>query len=376
MNTSAAISLTPMDVERLLNDDSPESRTSVLEKISQGYNGEQFHGRERDIAEQIFRFLMKDVALRVRVTLAERLQHNTQVPRDIVLHMANDVESVAVPVLSNSGVLSDADLVNIVEQSQDMGKLVAIAKRPTVSLRVSDALVETRYAQVMTSLISNEGATISARSLEKIVEDFSNNGDIIEALSRKPKLPITVVDRIIVRASAQVAQELREKYKITEMEATKDTSAAREDFMLRLLDGELSHEEIVALVKQMAVDDRLTPSIVMTALCRGQLYFFTVALAQFSSIPISNAQVLLDDKGGHGFNGLYAKSGLPESMMDAIRMLVRAVQDLEELDDIKPGTMHYADRLTERVISLAGNQQIEYLPYFIALIRQNVRRPQ
>ena len=98
--------LTPMDVERLLNDDSPDSRTDILEKISTNYNNEQFRGRERDIAEQIFRLLMKDVALRVRETLADRIKDNVAIPRDIVLHLAHDVESVASPVLVNSKVLS------------------------------------------------------------------------------------------------------------------------------------------------------------------------------------------------------------------------------------------------------------------------------
>jgi uncharacterized protein (DUF2336 family) len=143
--------LTPMDVQRLLNDDSSDSRASVLEKIALNYNGDQFKGRERDIAEQVFRLLMKDVALRVRETLAERIKDNINVPRDIMLHLANDVESVANPVLIHSKVLSDADLVSIVEKSHDMGKLLAITKRDAVSPRVSEALVETRYAQVMAS---------------------------------------------------------------------------------------------------------------------------------------------------------------------------------------------------------------------------------
>jgi hypothetical protein len=59
-------------------------------------------------------------------------------------------------------------------------------------------------------------------------------------------------------------------------------------------------------------------------------------------------------------------------MFDAIRLLLRAVQDLEG-DKAIPGSMHYANRLVERVLASAGDQKIEYLPYFIALIRQNLR---
>ena len=365
--------LTPMDVQRLLNDDSSDSRASVLEKIALNYNGEQFKGREREIAEQVFRLLMKDVALRVRETLAERIKDNINVPRDIVLHMANDVESVANPVLIHSKVLSDADLVSIVEKSHDMGKLLAITQRDTVSPRVSEALVETRYAQVMSSLLSNDGAEISDRSFEKIAEDFRNDAAVMAALSGKPKLPITVVERIITQVSAAVANELKDKYNLSDKELAKDASHAREDFMVRLLDHDLSQEEVEALVAQMAAEERLTPSIVMTALCRGQLLFFTVAMAQFAGISVLNAARLITDRGAHGFNGLYEKSGLPDSMMDAVRLLLRAVQDMVG-DNSVAGSMLYANRLAERVIASAGSQQIEYLPYFIALIRQNQHR--
>lgn len=365
--------LTPMDVQRLLHDDSPDSRASVLEKIALNYNDENFQGRERDIAEQVFRLLMKDVALRVRETLADRIKDNVNVPRDIVLHLANDVESVANPVLIHSKVLSDADLVSIVEKSHDMGKLVAISKREVVSLRVSDALVETRYAQVMSSLLSNDGASLTDRAFEKIAEDFRNDATVMQALSQKPKLPITVVERIITQVSAAVAQELRGQYKLSDSELAKDTNHAREDFMVRLLENSLHDDEIEALVAQMAAEDRLTPSIAMTALCRGQLAFFTMALASFAGIPVVNAKKLVADRGAHGFNGLYQKSGLPDTMMDAMRLLLRAVQDMVG-DSAIPGSMLYANRLAERVIVSAGSQQIEYLPYFIALVRQNQHR--
>ncbi len=368
-----SIVLTQMDVDRLLTDASPDSRTSVLEKISQGYNGDFLQGREREIAEQIFRLLMKDVALRVRETLALRLKDNEVAPRDIMLHLANDVETVASPVLTSSKVLSDSDLVSIIEKSYDIGKLLAITQRDAVSPRVSEALVETRYEQVMTSLLTNEGAMVSDRSLEKIADDFRGNEEVLKALAAQPKLPITLVERIVTQVSTEVANELKGKYKLSDQDIARDATQSREDFMVRLLEHPLSSDEVVALVQQMALEDRLTPSIVMTALCRGQLAFFTAAIAQFASIPIENAKRLIADRGEHGFNGIYEKSGLPDSMMNAVRLLLRAVQDMAT-DSAAPGSVLYANRLAERVIRIAGSEPIEYLPYFIALIRQNQHR--
>jgi uncharacterized protein (DUF2336 family) len=364
--------LTSADVERLLSDGSHDSRLGVLEKVAVHYNAESFRGREAEIAEQIFRLLMRDVTLRVRETLADRLKDNPNAPRDVVVHLAHDVETVALPILQASLVLSDADLISIIEASHDVGKLMAISQRPKVSSRVSEALVETNYPQVVSSLLGNGGAEISERSYEKIADDYRSQPEVTKALVNRYPLPRGLVEKLVGQVSEAVASELRQKYHLSEEDIKKSASDSRDDIMQQLMEGALTHEEIVALATRLSIEDKLTPSLVMTALCRGQLDFFAVALARFAGIPVSNAVKLVSDRGEHGFKGIYEKSGLPESMFDAVRLLLNAVLELQGGDAV-PGSMHYANRLVTRVVTLAGDRQIEYLPYFVALIRQNIR---
>jgi len=368
-----ALYLTATDVDRLLKDDSADSRITVLEKVAAQYNTEIFEGREREIAEQIFRLLMKDAVLQVRETLAERIRENPEIPRDIVLHMANDVDSVALPVLQSTTVLSDNDLVNIIDASRDVGKLMVISQRPQVSERVSEALVETSYPQVVTSLLSNDGAAISERALTKIVDEFRGSPAVIEAMVERKSLPITLVERLVQEAGEAVAAELKSRYDLSDAQLKKEAAGTHEDVMLRMLQHDIGDEEAIALARQMAAQDRLSASLVMTALCRGQLKFFTAALAQYANIPFANARKLVSDKGEYGFRGLYAKSGLPDTMFEAIRLILQVVRELED-DDAIPGSLLYANRLVERTLAAAGNREIEYLPYFIALIRQNIAR--
>ncbi len=373
MNPKAAVILTPSDVERLLSDHSEASRIGVLEKVSQHYNSEAFAPREREIAEQIFRLLMKDAALLVRETLAERIKENADIPRDIVLQLANDVDSVSLPVLEHSTVLSDADLVTIVEASRDISKLMTISKRDGVSSRVSTALVESQYPQVVSSLLANETAKIDERALDKIVDGFRGESAVMEAMVSRHQLPMSVVERLVSEASQAVAQQLKEKYNVTDEQLRKETGGAGEDVLFRLLTRDVPEEEVVAMVAQMAQEDRLNASIVMTALCRGQSLFFATAMAQFSGVTLTATKKLLGDKGELGFKGIYDKSGLPSSMFEAVRLLWRAVQSLEGGDAV-PGSLLYANRLVERVLALAGHESVEYLPYFIALIRQHIAR--
>lgn len=365
--------LTPLDVERLLTDPSEDSRVGVLQKVADHYNHHRFGTREHEIAEQIFRLLMKDVALHVRETLAQRIKDNDNIPRDIALHMAADVDSVALPMLAESKVFSDADLVSIIEASRDISKLLTISQRDGVSHRVSDALVETRYPQVVSTLLSNETAAIGERTLERIVTDFRSEAGVMTAMVERNQLPLSIVERLVTEASTSIADQLKAKYSLSEDQLKKEAGNAREDVLLKLLSREVSDAEVNALVTQMAEDGRLTPSLAMTALSRGLYSFFASALAKFANVPFANAQRLLADKGELGFRGIYNRAGLPEGMYEAIRLIVRAVQELEGGEAL-PGSMLYANRLAERVLYMAGTQNIEYLPYFIALIRQNIPR--
>jgi uncharacterized protein (DUF2336 family) len=276
-------------------------------------------------------------------------------------------------MLRDSKALSDADLVSIVEASKDMGKLMAISEREQVSERVSGALVNTNYTPVLTSLLTNEGAKISPQDFTKIATDFANDSVVIEALTQHPALPPAVVGQLITTASAAVAEQLKAKYNISDEDLKEDAGKVRDELMLRLLEGDLDDSEMETLVRQMAQRGTLTPSIMMTALCRGQILFFTMAMATMANVPLSNAVRLVGDRGTHGFSGIYKKSGLPDTMMDAMRIIVRAVQELEG-DTSVPGSMLYANRLVERVVHSVGDKEVEYIPYFIALIRNNAHR--
>ena len=367
--TADAIILTQNDVDELMRSDSADARITVLEKVSDGYNAAVFAAREKEIAEHIFRLLMKDATQKVREILSNRVHSNDVVPHDIVRHLAEDTPSVSLPILQNSKVLSDADLVSIVQNSRELSKLNAIAEREDVSGRVSDALVETNYPQVVSTLLSNDTATISERTLDRIVHDFNREEAVMDAMVSRSELPVAVVERIISKASEEVAAQLKEKYDISEEEAAQDAAGGREQATLQLLATQPTDEEVEELVAQMVAESRLSPSLVMTALCRGYMQFFRAAMAQLSNVKTDNVAKLLADKGGLGFEALYTRSGLPESMAGAVRALVQVAQLLEE-EGIPAGSTAYANNAVERLMAIAQEQEVENLPYLMALIRQ------
>ena len=359
--------LSKNDVALLLQDGSANSRVTVLDKIAKQYSTGSFKEKELIYAEQIFRLMMKDAEVKVRHALSERVKDNPDIPRDIVLHLARDVEEVAIPVLEVSEVLSDSDLIQIIESSPEVRKLLTIAERDQVSARVSDILVESAEPEVVKTLLDNDGADISEKTYGKIIEEYSNHDEIKSSMIDRASLPMSVVEKLVNHVSDSLAAKLESKYKIEKVGGIK--KEARESITLDLLTYPQSDYDIEQAITQMMSYGRLTPTMILSALCRGYLGFFEISLARLANIPKVNARKLIHDKGRLGFRALYDNTQLPEGMFDAVRLVLRVVQDMENGDKV-PGTTQYANELVNRILKGADGQEVENLPYVIALIRQ------
>jgi uncharacterized protein (DUF2336 family) len=360
--------LSSYDVDRLVNDSTPTARSDILQKIVKQYRVRKFSEHELALAEQIFRIMMKDVAIAVRTQLASEIKDIDSVPRDIVLHLAQDVSDVALPIIEMSSVLSDADLVYIIETSRDVSKLEAVTRRPAVSERVSTALVESNYPNVVESLLNNPNAKMNDKTMEAVVTQFARQPKIIETLATRDGLPLAIVEKLVNVTSAALSQQLKSRYSFEDKRLAQAEQKVREATMINLLDTTTSDADIAALVIELQEEKRLTTSFMFAALARGHFTFFAFALAHIAGIPQANAIKLASDRGSLGFKALYNKSGLPESMFDAVSAMLKIVLDLKA-QEIKSGTRGYSNALASRLLEAAEQQQIEHLPYMLALIR-------
>src|SRR3546814_15651310 len=96
---------------------------------------------ERTLAEDIFRRLVADAEVLVRQALAANLKTTADLPHDLAVALARDVDSVSLPVLKYSEVLTDDDLIEIVRIENAAAQPVPIAPRRSVSTALADALL-------------------------------------------------------------------------------------------------------------------------------------------------------------------------------------------------------------------------------------------
>ncbi|MEI7668838.1 MAG: DUF2336 domain-containing protein [Pseudomonadota bacterium] len=362
--------LSKEDVERLLNDKTFDARINVIDKITNESSQARYSLDELAVAEQILRIMVKDTENTVRKSLALKLKDNKNIAEDIIVSLSRDEDDeVAMPIIKKSPLLSDYELISLIKTSQNIKKQEAIAERAPLSNVVCEALIETNKNSVVSTLTKNYDADIKQEQYQQIINKFDKDKEIMRAISERPNLPITIAEKVIKLVTDTIEENIKEKQGAAHSNISLESEKTREVATLKLIAGEENKNDVEKLVDQLLTFGRLTPSIILTALCRGNLHFFETSLARLSGIPIKNAQTLIHDKGGLGFKALYNKASLPEKFFVACEFLLETVSEMKSSSN-KSGTASYSNSLVQKLLEKSAGKNIENLSYIIALIRQ------
>ncbi|MCG8358410.1 MAG: DUF2336 domain-containing protein [Kiloniellales bacterium] len=361
-----ASKLSKDDVSRLLTDPSPKTRAETVSKIAVQFDDRRLSESERNIAEDIFRAVLQDVEVHVRETLSAHLKSSPDLPRDIALSLAKDVESVALPVLKFSEVLTDEDLIEIV-QGENSAKQIAIAQRKVVSSGVADALIDTGNETAVAKLVSNEGAELTERAIGRVMTNYKKSQSVADSLSRRPNLPPALSEQMVNALTQKLQSVLTAKHDLPPDQISNLLLQARERATVTLISAGSSDEELERLVEQMHINGRLTPSVVLRATAMGDLAFFEMSLARLARIPVQNARILIHDQGNLGFESLYSRTGLPERWFPAFRAGLDVISETD-YDGGPYDRERFVSRMVERMLTLfedpsdrMSEADIEYL---------------
>lgn len=366
---TTSFALSNEEVLALLDNKSGDALLNITQKIASQYGQSHLKEADKQAAEQVFRLVMRETETRIRAALSKNVTQSRSLPRDIAITLARDVAEVALPMLEYSEALSETDLIELVQATQDHARYLAISRRETVGEKLSDTLIARGNEEVAATLVQNIGADISENGMDQIVSRYPENKPLMSALVSRPTLPATVAEKLINHVSASLAQTLRSKHRLAERDIEQEVEKTRELETLRLVRVTRDHAEIDRLVNQLIAYKRLTPSLILIGLSHGNFDFFETSLARLAGVPVSNARALISDRGELGFRALYNKSGLPDTMFPAVRLLLQSIRQLEE-EGLHPGSARYNDRVVKNLLAAAEKKPVENLSYLLALMRQ------
>lgn len=316
---SQASRLSEEDIRRLLDEPSAATRAETAQKIGRSYANEPLSESERAVAEDIFRIMLRDAEIRVRKALADTLKDFPEIPHDVALSLAHDVEDVALPVIESAVVLTDSDLIEILRGGES-ARQVSVARRRNLSADVSDAIVETDNLDAISTLARNETATIRESTYDRILQRHGDKPDIADSVALRQELPLPIAERLVSLVSESLREHLLTHQSMSPEMATDLVLESRERATAQLLYPGASRTDVLALVDQLYASKRLTPTLIIRALCVGDMTFFEAALARRAHIPVANAHQLVRHRSHVALERLFQKADMPESLLHIARI--------------------------------------------------------
>ena len=343
--------LTEKDIISLSKNPTATAKAEAVKKITVYYNGKELTPRGRKLAEDIFRLMVHDVETKVREALSTSLKDSHNVPKDVISKIINDKENISIPFIKYYENLDNEDLINIIE-AQNIEKQKAVAQRRNLNEDVSDYIANKCNEEVVVELVSNNTANIRETTYHSIVNKYAKSNNIKTGLVYRSMLPVSVIEKIVSSLSRELQTHLITHHDLPQNLATDIVDQVQERTTLRISEDYSSDRQVEQLVQQLHGSNRLTSSLVVRAICTGDLKFFEYAIAFLSKSTISEVRkILFNSNADFMIRNLLRRSFIPNNMFPAVLSAITVISDLR-FDNSKSNRKIFSHKVIERVLSL------------------------
>ncbi len=293
VSSPSALSAHLGDVGELYNlalDKNSESRGELTRKIGTVLEA-SLSPRESELVADILIELLRQAEKDLRQALAEQLSILDDVPLRLILQLANDDIDVARPVLTQSSVLGEFDLLYIIK-SKSAEYWRAIAKRDTLSGQVINVLSDTKDFETALNLTENLNITLTEHALTILSDLAQGNDTLATPLSRRDEISQDLAKQLYVSVGADVKRFIEENFEEHAKEASAIVDKTVEEVTQdSSVPGEfIPAEYMMNAAQSFKEKDMLNIKLMLETLRRGQLRSF---IAQFSVYTEFSTEIII-----------------------------------------------------------------------------------
>ena len=281
----------------LAQESSSESRRALLRELTDHFFGAATRtATEDELYGSVLSDLAADMEAAVRRELSARFAVRTDAPRALIRRLANDQADIASVVLRVSSVLTEDDLLGVVN-AHGQDHLRAVSERSTVSEAVSDVIVERGDDETLGFLLRNDGAQLSRSASEAAVERAKVNPALHAATVERSSLPPDLLNEMYFVVEARLRQHILEQNAGMDpvlLESALAAGRAR----VATDDGALPADYASSLdyVEELRAAGQLSPQMLARFLRSGSRTPFLIALSQLADVDFHTARHIVDRK--------------------------------------------------------------------------------
>jgi uncharacterized protein (DUF2336 family) len=310
----------------------------------------EMNSREQVLVSDIVDELVNNAQLPVRQKLAERLAASPTTPRRLALTLASDHIAVARPILTQSPVLTDSDLVTLV-LSQGVDYARAIAVRASIGEALADALVVTGDVGVMQSLAENLGAKISPRAMSALVNAARFAEQLCRPVLERPEMTAEKAAVLYWWVAPALRRQALQRFGA----AVGQTNAALDKTIADLLQHhalDRDEDHSMAPVADWLLERDIRSTKAMIQILRlGHFRLFSLMLSRLIELPVPLVDIIITEMGGRSLAVVSRATLTEKAEFVSLFLLSRGARRGEQV--VQPRELNHAlaafDRLTPPV---------------------------
>ncbi len=271
---------------------SSDKRRDLLRGITDMFLGDISSRSETEcmLFDDVVSTVVKDMEATVRAELSGKLSAvDAPITGTLKQFAMDDNIDVARPVLENATGLTDEDLIEVVA-SKTQAHMQAIARRASVSERVSGAIVDRGSDAVVASLLENAGAEIGRKSMEQITERAISSEVLQKSFVNRDAVPLDLLNELVMVVQKDLRNEILKRFEgVSEAELDAAISKGRQ--VVKKSFGRQSREQKLAMVEidRMENQRKLKVELLLKYLQEDNVPCFAEALGRLSGIGYDGA---------------------------------------------------------------------------------------
>ena len=354
------------DVRIAIKHNNAEKRANATIRLSRSVKNPKLSREDRLFANKTLQIISNDVSELVRRALAVTLKNSTFLPRAVVKTLLEDIESVAVPLITHSPLLDDEDLKRVI-QSGISGKIQAVSGRRALSERIVFSLIRSGDAKAVRKVAANDDITISETAAKAMVDVYREDDLIKSALMQRASMPMPVVEKLVAASADDIANRLITEKNLVVPHAQYIARQTYERTTTQLANDHFSENTLKQLVIAMNERRRLTPSLIMRAMGLGKIGLVHYGLAALAAINVRKAVLMFHDKHSFSLRSVCAKAGFTLNQTEFMLLALKAYKDLE-LSGKKLDARKFQLLMIERVLTLPIELNPDDKRYFLNIL--------
>ncbi len=358
--------LSPEDAKQALQAEDAEQRAYATMRLAQAFKTPELTASERAYAVGLLDVISQDVSELVRRALAVTLKNSRFLPLVVLQRLIADIESIAVPLIEHSPLLSEDDLRRVLE-SGVAGKVRAVSARTNLTHQIILTLIQTGDVGVARNIAANDSVELSEDAAEAMVEIYHEDDIIRAALLRRASMPMPVVEKLVAASADNIADRLEGREGVTRVQSQIIGQGTYHRTMAGLPNAHFKEKALQSLVETMQGQGRLIPDVILRAMGIGQMAFVHYALAACAGISVRKAVLMLHDTGPFALKGVCQKGGLSADQTLFMQFAIRLYTDLEQQGQSLTEEA-FQTRLLERILTLPFMETSDTANYFANIL--------